>query len=141
MQPSASGSPGFRFPDSSEISLTELEISESVVHSSNDYVEPTITERSVQSYNPLLEEDIYNFVDLLGETNHPDVTVPSMSNWFILLDVKTSSNIEFTLTSRSRVTFLAKGRDKHLPENFDIFDEMDGIIRQPGEERSEIQRR
>ena len=56
----------------------------------------------MQSYNPLLEKDIYNFVD------HLNVTVPSMSNWFILLDVKTSSNIEFTLTSRSRVTFLSK---------------------------------
>ena len=130
-QPSVNGSPRFRFPESSEISLAELEISESVVHSSNDDVQPTTTERSVQSFNPLLEEDIYSFVDLLGETEHLNVTVPSMSNWFILLDVKTSSNIEFTLTSRSRVAFLAKEGDKPLLKNFDILDEMDGVTRQP----------
>ena len=130
-QPSVNGSPRFRFPESSEISLQELEISESVIHSTNDNVKPSTTEKSVQTLNPLLEEDIYSFVDLLGETEHLNVTVPSMANWFILLDVKTSSSLEFTLTSRSIVGFLAKEGDKPLLKNFDIFDKMDGVNRHP----------
>ena len=130
-QPAVNGSPRFRFPESSDISIPELEISESVIHSTNDHVKESTTEKSMEPSNPLLEEDIYSFVDLLVETEHLNVTVPSMANWFILLDVKTSSDLEFILTARSKVGFLAKEGDKPLLKNFDIFDEIDGVTRQP----------
>ena len=129
--PAVNGSPRFRFPDTSDIGIQDLEISESVILPTNHHIKSSTTEKSVMASNPLLEEDIYSFVDLLVKTEHLNVTVPSMANWYILLDVKTSSNLEFTLTSRSKVCFLAKKGDKPLLKNFDIFDEMDGVTRQP----------
>ena len=133
-KPLVNGSPRFRFPASPEVRIPELEISESVIHSTNDKAIPTTTENSVQSVatlNHLLVEDVYSFVDLMERNEQLNATVPSMANWFILVDIKTSSRLVLTLSSRSKVGFLAKEGDKPFLKNFDILDQMDGVTRVP----------
>ena len=107
---SSPGQPRFRFPDQSQ----------------KPSEEPP-TSNKVTGIEDLLSEDKFTTVHLEDKTENLQIEIGSETSWFVILHLKSDSNVELKLSARSTVGFLARKNQKPKLVDFDILGSLEGV--------------
>ena len=122
----------FRFPDSepsepSEPLLPEIPVSESVLLGSDQAPsQPSSAPQTTQSTSAASHWDVFTVVQQGDGKQELEETIPSMSHWFVLLELDGPATVSLKLSSRTAVALLVKKSKRPRLKDFDILDVMDG---------------